>query len=91
MRDEQNRHAENARVLAEMNANLTSIPSELRAVAEAVAEAQQSRNNIEARNYMQEAAAHLGRQAQDNHTASMQVLRNNISDLACSAMQMGDH
>ena len=43
----------------------------------------------EARSYMQPAADHLGRQAQDNHTQSMQVLMNNISDLAGFSMQMG--
>ena len=50
LRAEQARQAETARVLAEMQANLTSIPSELRAVAEA----QLSRPVIDVRTHMQE-------------------------------------
>ena len=85
MRDERNRQAEPARVFAEMGANLTSIPSELRLVAEA----QQNRKDSEERNFMQEAARHVGRQAQENHTQSIQILSNNITDTAGYAMQMG--
>ena len=85
MRQEQARQAETARVLVQMQANLTSIPSELRAMAEA----QRSRPNIDVRTHMQEAAAHLGRQAQDNHEASMQYLRTHMQSLAGMANQMG--
>ena len=85
MRIEQAKQARTASVLAEMQANLTSIPSELRALAEA----QRSRPNVDVRTHLQEAAAHLGRQAQDNHEASMQFLRTNMQSLAGMASQVG--
>ena len=85
MRAEQARQTETARVLAQMQANLTSIPSQLRAVAEA----QRNRPNIDVTTHMRDAAAHLGQQTQNNHEASMQFLRRNMSDLAGFAMQMG--
>ena len=85
MRAEQARQTETARVLAQMQANLTSIPSELRAMAEA----QRNRPNIDVTTHMREAAAHLGHQAQNNHEASMQFLRHNMTSLAGFAVQMG--
>ena len=72
-------------MLAEMQANLTSVPSELRAVAEA----QRSRPTIDVTTHMRDAAAHLGQQQQNNHEASMQFLRRNMTDLAGFAVQMG--
>ena len=92
MRAEQARQAEMSRVLAEMQANMTSIPSELRRVAEA----QRSvapRPQVDVTTHMQQAAAHIARQAaqqaQENHEASMQFLRRNMTDLAGFAAQMG--
>ena len=85
MRAEQARQTERTRVLAEMQANLTSVPSELRAVAEA----QRSRPTIDVTTHMRDAAAHLGQQQQNNHEASMQFLRRNMTDLAGFAVQMG--
>ena len=85
MRTEQARQTETARVLAQMQANLTSIPSEVRAVAEA----HRNRSNIDATTHIREAAAHLGQQTQNNHEASMQFLRRNMTDLAGFAVQMG--
>ena len=39
---------------------------------------------------MQEAAAHLGQQAQNNHESSMLFLRQNMTNLAGFAVQMGN-
>ena len=55
MRAEQARQTETARMLAEMQANLTSIPSELRAVAEA----QRNRPNIDVTSHMREAGVEV--------------------------------
>ena len=68
-----------------MQANLTSIPSTLRAVAAA----QRSQTSIDVTTHLREAAEHLGRQTQHNHEHSMTFLRNNMANLASFATQMG--
>ena len=67
------RHAETARVLAQASADLTSIPNELRAMAQAMHQRP---------DYLREAAQHLGAQAQRNHEQSMEYMRRNGADLA---------
>ena len=85
IRMEAQKHAETARALAQMNANLTSIPSEIRAVAEATTQ----RSERDARSYLQAAVAHLDRRQQENHESHVQFLQRNGHDLAKFAGQLG--
>ena len=85
VRAEAQRHAETSRVLAQATANLTSIPSELRAVAEATAR----REPVDTLSHLREAAAHYERRARENHETNVQFLQRNAFDLAQFAGQMG--
>ena len=85
IRAEAQRHAETSRVLAQATANLTSIPSELRAVAEATAR----REPVDTLSHLREAAAHYERRARENHETNVQFLQRNAFDLAQFAGQMG--
>ncbi len=85
IRMEAQRHAETARVLAQASANLTSIPSELRAVAKATAQ----QASVDTLSHLHQAVAHIDRRAQDSHETNVQFLHQNAHDLARFAGQMG--
>ena len=82
VRMEAQRHAETSRVLAEASANLTSIPTAVRALASRPPAADPT-------SHLREAAAHLSQQAAVQHQSSMEFLRRNASDLAAYAAQVG--
>ena len=82
MRMEAERHAETSRVLAQASANLTSIPTEIRALASKPPAADPT-------SHLREAAANLSAQAAAQHQHSMEFLRRNASDLAQFAGQLG--
>ncbi len=82
MRMEAERHAETARVLAQASANLTSIPTEIRALASKPPAADPT-------SHLRQAAANLSAQAATQHQHSMEFLRRNASDLAQFAGQLG--
>jgi len=86
VRMEAQRHAETNRVLAQASANLTSIPTALRALASRPPAADPT-------SHLREAAAHLSRQAAQQaaqqHQHSMEFLRRNAADLASYAAQVG--
>ena len=85
IRMEAQRHAETARVLAQASANLTSIPSELRAVAKATTQ----QASVDTLSHLHQAVAHIDRRTQDSHESNVQFLQRNAHDLAQFAGQMG--
>ena len=85
IRAEAQRHAETARVLAHATANLTSLPNEIRAVAQATTR----HATVDTLSHLRQAQEHYDRQARENHETNLQFLQRNASDIARFAGQMG--
>ena len=88
MRMEAQRHAEMARVLAQQQANLTSIPDEVRAMA-AASSAAAAASSATQQSYLQEAMARAAARERDNHESHMAFLQRNASGIASVMGQMG--
>ena len=82
VRMEAQRHAETNRVLAQASANLTSIPTALRALASRPPAADPT-------SHLREAAANLSQQAAQQHQHSMEFLRRNAASLASHVADVG--
>ena len=79
IRAETERQRNISEAMARYQANLTSIPHELRALAEATV---QRPVVVDVTHHMRQAQEHLARQAQQNHESSMHFLLRNAHDLA---------
>jgi len=86
IRAETERQRNMSEAMARYQANLTSIPHELRAIAEATV---QRPVVVDVTHHLQQAQAHLARQQQQNHESSMHFLQRNAYDLAQFAGQVG--
>jgi len=86
IRAETERQRNISEAMARYQANLTSIPHELRAIAEATV---QRPVVVDVTHHMRQAQEHLARQAQQNHESSMLFLQRNAQDLAQFAGHVG--
>jgi len=86
IRAETERQRNISEAMARYQANLTSIPHELRAIAEATV---QRPVVVDVTHHMRQAQEHLARQAQQQHESSMHFLQRNAHDLAQFAGQVG--
>ncbi len=86
IRAETERQRNISEAMARYQANLTSIPHELRAIAEA---AVQRPVVVDVTHHMRQAQEHLARQAQQQHESSMHFLQRNAHDLAQFAGHVG--
>jgi len=85
IRAETERQRNISEAMARHQANLTSIPHELRALAEATVQ----RPVVDVTHHLRQAQEHLARQAEQQHEASMHFLQRNAQDLAQFAGQVG--
>ena len=86
MRMEAQRHAETSRVLAQASANLSSLPSELRAIAQATAPRPPA---VDVTSHLRQAQEHLARQTAHNQEVTMQFLQRHTHDNAQMMGQAG--
>ena len=88
IRAETERQRNISEAMARYQANLTSIPHELRAMADATLPRERP-VIVDVTHHLRQAQEHISRQAQQQHEASMHFLQRNAHDLAHFAGQIG--